>query len=43
MYGQDFRSNNETELLEYLVKHENSGVYQELLNNHQALDMERRE
>jgi hypothetical protein len=40
MYGQDFRSDDGTEILEYLAKHEDNGVYKSLLNNQQALDLE---
>jgi hypothetical protein len=39
-YGQDLRCNNQTEILEYLAKHVETGLYQTLLNTQQALDLE---
>jgi hypothetical protein len=39
-YGQDFRSNDQSDLLAYLAKHEENGVYRSLINNQQAIDME---
>lgn len=39
-YGQDFRSQDQSELAEYLAKHEENGVYASLLSNQRALDLE---
>ena len=39
-YGQDFRSEDQSKLTEYLAKHEENGVYQSLLSNQQSLDLE---
>ena len=39
-YGQDFRCEDQSELIAYLGKHEENGVYKSLLQNQQALDLE---
>jgi len=39
-YGQDFRCEEQTELLEHLAKHEENGVYQSLFRNQQALSLD---
>jgi hypothetical protein len=39
-YGQDFRREDQTELLEHLAKHEENGVYQSLLRNQQVISLD---